>query len=61
MQFIKIRVNLPEAYVTLDDYGYHLYTLFGLLAPENCSIIWLSNLFSVPDEGYNKNASCSLN
>jgi hypothetical protein len=34
---------------------------FGFLAPNN--FIWLSNILSlsVPDEGYSRNASCTLN
>jgi hypothetical protein len=37
--------------------------LFGLLAPKDVSIIWLSNLLimSVHDEDYSKNAPCALN
>jgi hypothetical protein len=39
-----------------------LLMLFGLLAPKDVSIIWLSNLFiiSVPDEDYSKDAPCAL-
>ena len=36
---------------------------FGLLAPKTYKIIWLSNLstLSVPDQGYSRNASHTLN
>ena len=39
-----------------------LFSPFGFIAPINLSY-WLSNLsiLSVPDEGYSRNASCSLN
>jgi hypothetical protein len=35
----------------------------GLLAPKDFENIWLSNLLimSVPDEGYSRNVSCTLN
>jgi len=40
-----------------------LLMLFGLLAPQDVSIISLSNLLimSVPNEDYYKNALCALN
>jgi hypothetical protein len=36
---------------------------FDFVAPKDFKIIWLSNILnlSVPDEGYNRNASSALN
>ena len=40
-----------------------LFRSFGVLAPKNVKIIWISNILAltVPDEGYSRNASCALN
>jgi hypothetical protein len=39
-----------------------LFRFFGLFAPKNFHIIYLSNILSisVPDEGYFRNVSCGL-
>jgi hypothetical protein len=40
-----------------------MFRTFGFIAPKTFYIIWLSTLsmLSVPDEGYSRKESCSLN
>lgn len=47
--FIKINIYLPQAYVTMAEFGYPVYDLFGLLV-----LIRLSNIFTLglPDEDH---------
>jgi hypothetical protein len=54
---IKTNILLPRAYVTLSCLSSLGYLLSKLL-----TIIWFSNrsTWSVPDEGYCRNASCAL-
>ena len=49
--------------VTLADYLAILFRLFLSLVPKDIKSIWFSQslAFSVPDEGYSRNASCALN
>ena len=45
MNFIKTLVLLPQTYVALADFGFHILSYSGFLAPK-CFflIIWLSNV-----------------
>ena len=53
-------IYLPQALVTVADFGYPVQAFWFYCCQK---LIWLSNLsiLSVPDEGYSRNASCALN
>ena len=55
---IKAKVLLPQVQVTLTYFGYPVQALW-FYCSQNLQIIWLSNIstFSVPDEGYSRNAN----
>ena len=57
-----ILMNLHRVYVTLADFGYPVYVLW-LYIFQNCKNVCRSifRIWSVPDEGCDKNAQCALN
>ena len=59
----KTNVLLPQAYVTLGDFGYYVLGSLVFLVPKILKIIWLSNILtlSLPEEGCYRNVSCALN
>jgi hypothetical protein len=59
-QFLPLSAS--TALVTLADIGDPVRD-FWFTYSQNFKVIWFSNLstFSVPDEGYSRNASCTLN
>ena len=59
---IKIKVLLPQVWLTLTDFNYPVLGSLVFLLPKTSRLLFFSTIFalSVPNEGFSRNASFLL-